>query len=91
MTEFAAEAASEHELKRLPLLRMLAEDLGLLIASPNALSATERVPDFLDQPRAQRLAQLLGAYRQTTRWCELFHVPGLEIQTGAGAAALLAR
>jgi hypothetical protein len=82
VTEFAAEAASEHDLKRLPLLRMLAEDLGLLVASPNALSATDRVPDFLDQPRGQRLSQLLGAYRETARWCEVLHIPGLEIQTG---------
>src|SRR5207244_11037025 len=44
---------------------------------------TERVATFLSQSPGDRRAQLVRAYRQTTRWCELFHVEGLHVESVA--------
>src|SRR5207253_10483128 len=86
--EDAAAVTSEHELVRLPLLRALLEDLGLLVVRAGALMATERVGAFLSQSAGDRLGQLVRAYRQTARWCELFHVEGLHVESaGAGRGA----
>jgi hypothetical protein len=79
--EDAAAVATEHELARLPLLRALLEDLGLLVVRAGALMATERVGAFLSQSAGDRLGQLVRAYRQTARWCELFHVEGLHVES----------
>jgi hypothetical protein len=82
--EDAAAVATEHELVRLPLLRALLEDLGLLVVRTGALMATERVGAFLGQSPGDRLGQLVRAYRQTACWCELFHVEEIDIES-AGA------
>jgi hypothetical protein len=82
--EDAAAVATENELVRLPLLRALLEDLGLLVVRAGALMATERVGAFLSKSPGDRRGQLMRAYRQTTRWCELFHVEGLHVEA-AGA------
>jgi len=82
--EDAAAVTAQHDLVRLPLLRALLEDLGLLVVRAGALMATERVGTFLSQSPGDRRGQLVRAYRQTTRWCELFHVEGLHVQSLGG-------
>jgi len=84
VAENAAAVTTEHELVRLPLLRALLEDLGLLVVRAGTLMATERVGAFLSQSPGDRRGQLMRAYRQTARWCELFHVEGLHVES-AGA------
>src|SRR5207302_4057910 len=82
--EDATAVSAENELVRLPLLRALLEDVGLLVVRAGALMATDRVAPFLSQSPGARCGQLVRAYRQTTRWCELFHVKGLQVQSPGG-------
>jgi Helicase conserved C-terminal domain len=84
VAENAAAVTAENELVRLPLLRALLEDLGLLVVRAGALMATQRVGAFLSQSPGDRRGQLVRTYRQSTRWCELFHVKGLHVES-AGA------
>lgn len=87
LPENAAAVLSEDALDRLPLLRALLEDLDLLVQRTGTLVAAERVASFLSQSAGERCAALMSAYRQTTRWCELFHVNGLRIEPGGGRRA----
>jgi len=82
--EDAASVAAESELVRLPLLRALLEDLGVLAAHSGSLVATDRVSACLSQPPGDRRGQLMRTYRQTTRWCELLYIKGLQIQPVGG-------
>jgi hypothetical protein len=75
--EGAAQARTEDDLSRLPLLRALAEQLGLLVAEPEALALGPSAAEFLRRPAGERLAQLFAAYREMTRWSELARIAGL--------------
>ncbi|HLI51667.1 MAG TPA: hypothetical protein VKU87_07720, partial [Thermomicrobiaceae bacterium] len=80
VSEEAAEARSEEELGRLPFLRALAEQLGLLDERLGKLHLGDRAADELSRPPGERQQALLAAYESTARWSELSRIPGLSIQ-----------
>lgn len=84
-SEDVAAVRSEEELAWIPLVRGLAEGLGLLVASVGGLRLDTRGEEFLRLPDAERRAQLYEAYRETRHWCELFRIPDMTIR-GKGAS-----
>ena len=77
--EGAANARSEDQLGRLPFLRALAEDVGLLLRRLGALVLGDEVATVLGRPAGERQQRFFEAYRQTAHWCELLRIPGLAI------------
>lgn len=78
--EGTAGIRSEDDLAWLPLLRALAEELGLLVASAGELLLDSRAEAFLRQPASERRHRLFEAWRQSTRWNELFRIPALVVR-----------
>ncbi|HZS00363.1 MAG TPA: helicase-associated domain-containing protein [Chloroflexota bacterium] len=81
--EGAARARGEDDLSRLPLLRALAEQLGLLAVELDTLALGPRAAEFLRRPAGERHAQLYAAYRETTSWSEMARIGGLAPPRGA--------
>lgn len=75
--ENAAQARSEADLSRLPLLRALAEHLHLLTVSAGGLRLGEAATEFLPRLQGERQRMLFEAYGKTERWSELAHLPGV--------------
>jgi len=83
--EGAAQARTEEDLARLSCMRAMAQEAGLLEVQLGALALTDGAERFLQRTPGERLRRLYEAYRQTARWYEVFHVPGLAISLkGAG-------
>lgn len=83
--EGTGDVRSEDEMTWLPFLRALAEEVGALVTGPGELLLDERADAFLALSSAARQQRLYDAYRQTTRWNELFRIPNLTIR-GKGAS-----
>lgn len=79
LPEDVAPARSESDLGRLPFMRALAEDLGLLAHGAGALRLGEAAPDFLSRPPGERRRKLYDTYRESRRWSELTRIPGVAI------------
>jgi len=86
--EDVAAVRSEDELAWLPLLRGLAEELGLLAPSVGELILAPRAAEFLRLPAGERRRRLFEAYRRTSHWCELYRIPELAISGKAGSLRL---
>jgi hypothetical protein len=86
--EGAAQARSEDDLSRLPLLRALAEQLGLLIVEGDRLALGPDAAAFLRQPPGERHARLFEAYRQATTWSEMARIAGLAPPRGEALVAV---
>jgi hypothetical protein len=69
--ERTADARSESDLGRLPLLRALAEDLQLILEGARGLVPGDGVLSFLAQAPGLRQRRLYDAYVRTKRWSEL--------------------
>ncbi|HET7035861.1 MAG TPA: helicase-associated domain-containing protein, partial [Thermomicrobiaceae bacterium] len=89
LSEVTPRTRSEDELGRIPFLRALAEDLGLLSASVGTLAPSPGIQDYLRRPAGERLAQLYQTYRDTARFNELYRIPSLRI-LGKGFSVRLA-
>lgn len=83
--EGTASVRSEDELGRVPFLRGLCQELGLLVATVGELILTAQVEELLRLPASERQTRLFLAYAQTDLWCELYRIPNLEIY-GRGAS-----
>jgi len=92
LSEGAADVRSEADLGRLPLLRAVLEELGLLIPSAGSLrlgdddtqAPTRGVPGFLARLRGERQRQVFEAYGKTVRWSELSRLGGVAITPRTG-------
>lgn len=69
--EGASKVKSEAELGRLPLLRAVAEQLGLVTAGAQGLQLGDAAPAFLTLTRGERERKVYEAYRETQGWSEL--------------------
>jgi len=79
LPEGAAKVQVEGDLGRLPLLRTLAQELGLLVQAPGGLMLGAGAAGFLAAPRGQRRRQLYETYRKNARWSELTRLSNLTI------------
>lgn len=77
--EGAVKVQVESDLGRLPLLRTLAQELGLLVQAPGGLMLGAGAGGFLAAPRGQRRRQLYETYRTNARWSELTRLPDLTV------------
>lgn len=82
--EGAAAVRSEDDLRRLPLLRALAEALDLLRLENGALVAGQSLDTFFAQSAGERLRRLVQVWLTSPRWCELFHLAGVTVRTPGG-------
>jgi len=94
--EGAAQARSEDDLGRLSFLRALLEELGLLVVRMGTIAAAEGAAAFVAKPAGERRRLLYEAYCRQRRWCELFRIPNLTINTrnvgrGTPEAVVVAR
>jgi hypothetical protein len=87
--EDAAAVRGEEDLGWLPLLRALAEEMGLLVSTVGELVLDPRIEEFLRLPAGERRERLFRAYRRTGRWCEIFRIPNLTVR-GKGASLRVA-
>ncbi|HEU5422941.1 MAG TPA: helicase-associated domain-containing protein, partial [Nitrolancea sp.] len=85
LSEMTPQTRSEDELGRIPFLRALAEDLGLLSASVGTLAPNPGIQAYLRRPAGERLAQLYQTYRDSARFNELYRIPNLRI-SGKGSS-----
>lgn len=79
LQEGAASVKSEAELGRLPLLRAVAKELGVLTPGAQGLELRETPLPFLSLPRGERQRKLYEAYRETTGWSELARLSRVSI------------
>jgi len=79
LPEGAAKVQVESDMGRLPLLRTLAQELGLLVQAPGGLMLGAGAAGFLAEPRGQRRRRLYETYRKNARWSELTRLPDLTI------------
>ncbi len=74
-SEDVTEIRSEDDLGWIPLLRGLAQELGILGQSVGELVLDPRAGDFLRLPANERRKRLFEAYRKTAHFFELFRFP----------------
>ena len=78
--EDVASVRGEEELGWLSLLRALGEELGLLAPVAGGLVLEPRAADFLQLPADERRTRLFAAYCRTSRWCEVYRIPGTKVR-----------
>lgn len=84
--EGAARVRSENELTRIPLLRAIAQGLGLLVPVNESLDLGDNVRAYFAQPSGVRRRLAYEAYRDSTRWTELIRLPGVTVSPAHAAA-----
>lgn len=91
-SEGASAVRSEADLHRLPFLRALAEDLGLLSTGLEGLRLEDEATAFFSQPASVRRSTAFHGYRDSTRWSELLWLDDVKIRHhSAGTAAGIAQ
>ena len=76
-SEDAASARGEEQLTWLPFVRALAEDTGIVSQSAGQLIMGKRAEEELRAPEGERRLRLYRAYHGTSRWNEIYRIPGI--------------
>lgn len=79
LPEGAREVKAETDLARLPFLRALSEELGLLVPSMLGLALGTEAAKLLGSSPGERLRQSYEAYRRGEGWSELARLPAVTV------------